>query len=95
MTKTVSIVKVTRAVGPVKIVTADVDITSYTGSGEPLTASELGMKRLDSLMAAPNENYEHTAAYDYASGLVRVQTAGTEVVATTDVGVFRVVAIGV
>jgi hypothetical protein len=97
MTKTVSVQKVTRAVGPVKIVTADVDITEYTALGEPLAASDLGMKRLDSLVVSPNENFQYIVSYDYTGEKIRavVPNTGVEVAGAVDVGVLRAVAVGV
>jgi len=97
MTKTVTKVDGGRAVlGGMVMTVHDVDITSYTASGEPLTAANLGLVALIDVIPISKEKFV-SAWYDYANSKLRVfgdTTIATESTATTDCGVIRVTAFG-
>ncbi len=104
MTKTVSSLVKTSAVGPIKLVTVDVNITSYTNGGEPLTPSDLNMKKFLAVIPTPNENYGYSTRYNYTDEVIEALYADydgsadavlIQVPDTTDVGVVRVVVFGV
>ncbi len=62
------------------VVVGDMNITSYTSGGEPVTAANLGLKNLDCLLlsvvtvdsavASVGPNVIHKANYDYTNELV-------------------------
>lgn len=103
MTKTISSLVKTSAVGPIKLVTVDVNITSYTNGGEPLVPSDLNMKNFLAVMLSPNENYGYATRYNYTDGVIEVLYGNydssdgvlIQIPDTTDVGLVRVVAFGV
>jgi len=95
LAKTVSMVRQS-VFGNMRVRIADVDVTSYTDGGEPLTAAELGMNAtLESVVPVSYEKY-YLFWYDFANAKLKIgdPTTGAEVAATTDGGVVRILAIG-
>ena len=101
MTKTVTI-QDQYVQGNKKVVIADVDITSYTSGGEPLTPADLGLQGINYVSMKSTENgydfsYDYTNQkiiaryYDYDAAADGVAIA---VPATTDVGTLRLKAEG-
>ena len=71
MTKTISNLVVTSGVGPIKMVTADVNITSYTENGEEVTPADMKMKKFLAIAVEPFENYGYDSHFDYENSKVR------------------------
>jgi len=94
LTKTVTVIR--RSVfGNMRVIIASVDVTSYTASGEPLTAAELGLKSIEDLIPVTSEN-KYVFYYDYASAKLRgwVTSTDTEIAGAVDAGTVRLIAIG-
>jgi len=93
LTKTVTIVR--RSVfGNMRVTIASVDVTSYTASGEPLSAPNLGLKSVELVQPVSAEN-PYVFWYDYSGAKLRGwDFTGTEITGTTDAGVVRLIAIG-
>ena len=89
--------KVMRAkLGGAFMTICDVDITSYTASGEAVTAGELGLASILDAHCESNEN-QISFWYDRANKKIRAfgdTTIATESTATTDCGKVRVIAFG-
>lgn len=95
MTHTVTKVLRTKMGGAVMTIT-DVDITSYTASGEVMTAKEFGLANILDAIVQSNENH-YAAWWDRTNKKIRVfgdTTLATESTATTDCGKIRVIAFG-
>ena len=73
--------------GNKRMVTAKIDITSYTASGEVITPAELGLASVDNGLIDPHENAQ-VARFDEAAMKVRlyVPNTGAELAGTTDAG---------
>jgi len=73
---------------------ASVDISSYTALGEALSAADLGLRSIESLIPISSEN-AYVFWYDYANAKLRGwDFTGAEITGTTDAGTVRVQAIG-
>jgi len=85
------------SIGQFQVRIRDVDITSYTSGGEPLTPAELGLSNIFfiSIMAKEKNYY---AWYDYANEKVIVINPWTfediQIPNGTDCGVMRIFALG-
>jgi hypothetical protein len=78
-----------------------VTISSYTASGEPMTAADLGMTTIDEVTfnvdKANNADIgavESTAVYQYTNKLVHVYSAAATAAATSGIDVLRFHAVG-
>jgi len=93
LAKTITVVR--RSVfGNMRVRIVEVDVTSYTALGEPLTAAELGLSAVEHAEASSNENH-YAAWYDIAGAKLRIWAgASAEIAGTTDAGKFRILAIG-
>jgi len=94
LTKTVTIIR--RSVfGNMRVTIAHVDVTSYTASGEPLTAAELGLRSVEDVIPKTAEK-SYIWWYDYAGAKLRafVSSTGVEVAGAVDAGEVRLIAIG-
>jgi len=98
MTATVDVLD-TEFAGAMKVRIVEVDVTSYTASGEPFTPSDAGMHRFQFVAAQSDENgYYFT--YDYTNEVIKAYEASTdgsaldEAGGTTDVGVVRLMCLG-
>ncbi len=89
--------------GSMKYHIFDLDITSYTASGEPLSAMEMGFNVIDHVKAATTEN-GYVFLYDYTNAKMLVKMFDNNAVAdgammafTTggDAGTCRVMAVGI
>ncbi len=60
------------------VVIGDIDITTYTSGGEPVSAADLGLDSLDCILlevvdvdaALPSTSVVHVVNYEYSAGLV-------------------------
>jgi hypothetical protein len=84
------------------IVTGDIDITSYTASGEPIVAADLELINIDALHvsvldvdgALPTATNIHNWGYDYAGGLLLLFDGAGGVTDAGTSGQVRFVALG-
>jgi len=94
MTKTVAAIGLPHVSGDLKFSLVLIDITSYTGSGEPVSAADVGFGKIETLFPV---SYEKGLTFSWDGAKIHSwgsAALGTESVATTDCGVILCLVFG-